>query len=100
MSEETESVRLDIERFCRELSAKTSEEWAAAAPAALLDRYNAILEEARRAFPIVTLWPRRLEPTNEASVLDVMMYVDHIADRCSEADPLGGSGVWEKLQGS
>jgi len=98
MSEETQLARLAVERFSLELAAMTSEEWAANASAAILDRYNAILDEARRAFPAVTLWPRRLELTNEASVLDVIMYVDHISDRCAEADPSGDSGIWKILQ--
>jgi hypothetical protein len=98
MPEDAQSVRLTVERFSLELSAMTSEQWASPAPAALLDRYNAILDEARRAFPLVSLWPRRLEPTNEASILDVMMYVEHISDRCAEADPSGDSGIWKILQ--
>jgi len=96
MSTDLIALRLEVATFSETLGGMSSEVWKQTAKGATLARYNELLAEAKRLLPGGTLWPRRLEATNEAANLDVLMYVEQLADRLADADPAGDSGIWRR----
>lgn len=96
MSTEIVALRLEVAAFLEMLGGMSSEAWKETAGGATLARYNALLAEAKRLLPEVALWPHRLEATNEAANLDVLMYAEQLADRLADTDPAGDSGIWRR----
>jgi len=96
MSNEIVALRLEVAAFLETLGGMSSEAWKETAVGETLDRYNALLAEAKRLLPAASLWPRRLESTNEAENLDVLMYAEQLADRLADTDPAGDSGIWRR----